>query len=277
MEAPCRYAILRFLPYAETGEFANVGVVLISTTKRFFGFRLLKRRIARVTHFFDLHEHRHLREGLTLMREELERIAQELKRFGMDRRLKNVDEPALEAFFTELTRPRETLFRFDAPRVILTDSPNATLDELFGRYVERDFATREYQETVLERGLRRLLSAHHLGDRFTPRTVGDEQFNVKFPFVTAGSERIRIIKPLHLTHAEPAKAIDHGLQWAGRIAQLRKRKLLAGEILVTVQRKQDKAPYEQAAQDVRAMLIEAGAMVVDYAADNQIIEFAQAS
>ena len=53
---PCRYAILRFLPYVETGEFANVGVVLMSTAGRYFGFRLLGRRVARVTHFFDLHD-----------------------------------------------------------------------------------------------------------------------------------------------------------------------------------------------------------------------------
>ena len=82
---PCRYAILRFLPYVETGEFANVGVVLMSTAGRFLGFRLLKRRIARVTHFFDLHDNKPLREGLNVMREELARIEQMLKRYGTDR------------------------------------------------------------------------------------------------------------------------------------------------------------------------------------------------
>ncbi len=42
----CRYAILRFLPYTETGEFANVGVVLACPATGYFGFKLETRRYA---------------------------------------------------------------------------------------------------------------------------------------------------------------------------------------------------------------------------------------
>ena len=48
----CRYAILKFLPYTETGEFANVGVVLACPATGFFGFKLETRRYARFTDFF---------------------------------------------------------------------------------------------------------------------------------------------------------------------------------------------------------------------------------
>ncbi|TAM57619.1 MAG: DUF3037 domain-containing protein [Rhodanobacter sp.] len=37
----CQYAIIRFLPYAETGEFANVGVVLACPATGYFGARLM--------------------------------------------------------------------------------------------------------------------------------------------------------------------------------------------------------------------------------------------
>ena len=47
----CQYALLRFRPFAETGEFANVGIVLLAPEARFFGFRLLK-RYGRITQFF---------------------------------------------------------------------------------------------------------------------------------------------------------------------------------------------------------------------------------
>ena len=47
----CQYALLRFRPFVETGEFANVGVVLLAPEARFFGFRLLK-RYGRITQFF---------------------------------------------------------------------------------------------------------------------------------------------------------------------------------------------------------------------------------
>ncbi|HVK54151.1 MAG TPA: DUF3037 domain-containing protein, partial [Burkholderiales bacterium] len=34
MNIACHYAIVRFLPFVETGEFANVGVVLFSPNAR---------------------------------------------------------------------------------------------------------------------------------------------------------------------------------------------------------------------------------------------------
>jgi len=42
----CQYALLRFRPFAETGEFANVGIVMLAPEARFFGFRLLKNMAA---------------------------------------------------------------------------------------------------------------------------------------------------------------------------------------------------------------------------------------
>jgi len=38
--AAARYAIVQFMPYPETGEFANVGVVLACPTQNYFGFKL---------------------------------------------------------------------------------------------------------------------------------------------------------------------------------------------------------------------------------------------
>jgi hypothetical protein len=273
----CRYAILRFLPYVETGEFANVGVVLMSTTGRFFGFRLLEKRTAHVTNFFDLNDAKPLRKGLRLMRDELERIDSVLRQFGTNRLSKTVDTTTLEALFAELTRPRETMFRFDAPRVLLTETPAAALGELFGRYVERDFVTKEYQEVVLERGLRRLLGQFNLSDRYQSEQVGNEQFHVKFPFVAHTNNKMRIIKPLHLTHAEPTKAIDHGLHWAGRVTQLKTRDLLRGEILFALQTVLDTDLHAQAMRDVQTMLRDAGAEVVEHSAQERIVEFASAS
>lgn len=48
----CRYAIVRFLPYAETQEFANVGIVLACPETGYFGFRLEIRHTRRFTDFF---------------------------------------------------------------------------------------------------------------------------------------------------------------------------------------------------------------------------------
>ena len=47
----CQYAIVRFLPYLETGEFANVGIVMLCPDAGFFDFKLL-RHVRRITAFF---------------------------------------------------------------------------------------------------------------------------------------------------------------------------------------------------------------------------------
>ena len=42
--------------------------------------------------------------------------------------------------FRELVRPRESIFRFAEVSTVLADDPSAKLDELFQRYVHRQFA-----------------------------------------------------------------------------------------------------------------------------------------
>lgn len=49
----CRYAIVQFAPHVETGEFANVGVVLMCPQTGYFDFKLQTRKHKRVTDFFD--------------------------------------------------------------------------------------------------------------------------------------------------------------------------------------------------------------------------------
>ena len=67
-----RYSIVRFLPYAETEEFANVGVVMLATTARYFDFRL-SNKWRRLGGFFDKLDRRVFAEGARAFKEELER------------------------------------------------------------------------------------------------------------------------------------------------------------------------------------------------------------
>ena len=50
----CKYSIIRFQPYPETEEFANIGIVLYATASKRLEFRLLdSKQHIRITHFFD--------------------------------------------------------------------------------------------------------------------------------------------------------------------------------------------------------------------------------
>ena len=65
----CQYALLRFRPFVETGEFANVGVVLLAPEARFFWFLLLK-RYGRITQFFHQLDRKVYLNGREFMKEE---------------------------------------------------------------------------------------------------------------------------------------------------------------------------------------------------------------
>jgi hypothetical protein len=49
----CRYSIIKFLPFAETGEFANVGVVMSCPEIGFFDYKIKTKRYGRITDFFE--------------------------------------------------------------------------------------------------------------------------------------------------------------------------------------------------------------------------------
>lgn len=143
---PCLYAIVRFAPLVETGEFANTGVLVIAPAQRFFGFKLMIQRHERITHFFKPLDAKVFRTTMRALRDELERAKALLMQHGFDRRLKENDIEFAKGLFNEIVRPRETVIKFSEPRPLLASDPNAALEELYAHYVERNFVTREYQE-----------------------------------------------------------------------------------------------------------------------------------
>ena len=137
----CQYALLRFRPFVETGEFANVGVVLMAPEAGFFGFRLMK-RYGRITQFFQKLNPKVYLNGRDLFKQELERFAGDLRRMALDGRERPVDLTLARTLFAELVRPRDTMLQFDHQRIALADDPEAKLDALFDHYVERNDARR---------------------------------------------------------------------------------------------------------------------------------------
>ncbi len=272
---PCLYSIVRFAPFVETGEFANVGVIMIAPEQRFFEFRLLIQRHSRITHFFEQLDAGVYKATMRNLEEELNRVAGVLRRHGFDKRLKANDVEFAKNLFAEVIRPRETIIKFGEPRVVLTEDMKATLEELYGFYVERNFATREYQEAVLERGMRKWLSQAGIIERFTRQDIGDEEYHVAFPFVERSElNPVKAIKPLHLAHDQPSKILDHGGQWLFRLEQLKRRKQLPGKILIAVRGPDEDGARERAYKEIFDSLENSGVTVLPYADREQILDFA---
>ncbi|WP_036183646.1 DUF3037 domain-containing protein [Marinobacter sp. ELB17] len=275
----CQYAIVRFMPYIETGEFANVGVLLWIPKTRHLSFKLLRRKYARITQFFEELDKAVYLKTMANIEAELFRIQSmllhntttEFSGHGMEYGFH-------KGIFDELIRPRETIARFSERRSILSEDPQKTLQELFNYYVGRNFVTREYQETILEKGIKKLLEQSNLARHFSKRKVEDHLYSVTFPFVEQDDDKAtKVIKPLFLGQADSTAIIEHGDHWKLKVNQLRKRNLLHGPVLFPVKGPEDVSSADirfQAFEEARDSLADDAIEVVLYTEKAKILEFA---
>jgi len=226
----CQYAIIRFLPYAETGEFANVGVVLACPATGYFDARLMPtRRTGRITGFFEQLDKRIYREAMAYLKEELDRLGALVRERGAG------NQGFVQQTFAGLTRPREALLRFGETRVILAAQPADTLNQLFEKVVERDFADRAYHDQILVRGVREILHKANLRECFQEGDLGNDDLHIHVPFVHKREGRAQLaIKPLDLDKDVPNLVYEVGGRWVERVQRMQRHKLLPDAMLFAV-------------------------------------------
>ena len=101
----CNYATIQFLPYRETGEFVNIGVLLFCPQTGYFNAKIETRKQDRVTNFFPEINEDVFRNARQFFEAELQRVQTAL---ANDRRTPSEQL----AVFRELVKPRESMFRF---------------------------------------------------------------------------------------------------------------------------------------------------------------------
>ncbi len=227
MKAICNYAVIRFLPYPETEEFANIGIVMICNRPRRFEFRIETRRRDRITRFFPEMDPGIYTTARTLCDKELQRVAQMVNPDeDAGQHELDLDEKSLINLFKEVVRPRESIMRYSGIRTVATDHPETTLEALFEHYVERQFANQHvYQEKVMHKRLARFLKEQKLDNLFKERTFLDPEtdYKVKLPFVKEKEGKVlRAIKPLHLDKRDATSILEHGDRWCSRLERLNK-------------------------------------------------------
>lgn len=261
-----RYSIIRFLPYSETEEFANVGIVIHAPTARYFDFQL-SNKWRRLSGFFDKLDRRVFAQGVAAFAEELARTREMAA---------NSSE---QWIFDDLVRTREALFRFSAVRAVMTESPQAKLQELFDHYVDHDFATPEYQEKLIEKAVRGVLRREGLGGRFQSAKLGVDGLQFKVPFVEldAHGKALRVIKPMHLAYEDPLRILDHGNQWLGRLRHLERVNAMPKSMLLAVTQPPVETDRFGAFEEVRRDLANMGAVFAASNDEEALLRFAQAA
>lgn len=268
----CRYAIVQFAPYTETGEFANVGVVIACPETGYFDFKLQTRRYARVTAFFDELNADVYRTALKAMETELKRIQSLVIALpavsGRTDRIRDL--------LTALTHPREAMVRFGQVRPILAQDPATQLIKLFDHYVDHAFVTPEYVEYTIAKRIHTLLDGLTLPAPFKNERIGDDQIHANFPLVQRLDGRLtKIIKPLNLAQDEPNSIFDHGDTWLQKVRRLRKRNLLPRDVLFAMAAPpQSDAKRFGAYSEICAELKQADVQLVEQLQETEIVVFA---
>lgn len=275
----CQYAIVRFMPYIETGEFANVGVLLWAPKERYLGFKLLRRKHARITQFFEELQRAVYLRTMHDLEEELLRVQKLLYEAGARAENNTLEYGFHKGIFQELVRPRETIIRFSEQRVVLADDSKQTLQSLYDYYVRRNFVTKEYQEAILEKGVKQLLEKKNLAKRYQRRKIQDNLYSATFPFVEEEDQKaVRIIKPLFLGQPDSTAIIEHGGHWKLKVEQLRKRHLLFGPVLFPIQGPADDGKpgdfRAEAFEETKQSLLDADIQLAMHTEHNKIIDFA---
>lgn len=268
----CRYAVVRFIPFAETEEFVNIGVIIACPSTGYFNFKLQKKkRHARVTHFFSELSKLAYHESVEMFSKELSRI-----QLLISNRSNSPDE--IRAIFEGLVHPREAMIRFSGARSCLTPSPDQALGKFFQYYVERDFVTHEYTEQILERRVRTLVHGLNLSEPFKAMELGDDFAVAHFPLVQQqDSKPKKAIKPFYLAQVDPIKIINHGGLWIDRLRRMRNRNTLPNSVLFAVEGPpvsdvKRHSAFQEICDDLRTLEIQVSLSN----AEQEIVDFAYA-
>ena len=267
MKQACKYNVIRFQPYADTEEFANIGVILYAPTTGEFVFKLLPQNTyGRVTSFFSKLDKKVLQDTLKLLNGELGRVQK-----------MSLDFKDFDLLYNELVRPREGMIQHSEHSVQFTENPAETVNELFEHYVHHSFTETAGHEERMRASITQLLNTHDLAGRFKRASLGSDYYEVALPFVHKNGAKPAVIKPIHFKHEDSTKLFDHGLQWLTKMDQLFRMKVTtADNVLFTYKAPvhQDGKIYE-AYDKVSEQIKESGITMLDIESKAAIAEFAK--
>ncbi|MBL4940894.1 MAG: DUF3037 domain-containing protein [Colwellia sp.] len=267
------YAVVRFMPFAETREFANVGVVVIAPKFGIYDFKLAPQKFGRVTQFFDDLDgmvYKHAIEGFEA---ELERVRNYLVH-------NYVQGKDLVEYFKEITRTRESVLHFGEIGTLLTDNVNVTVDKLYDRLIGRNFtAGKEYKEQQMIRVLKSQLTPNLPKDvRYTKQNIKAGIFDISMPLVTKINSNYRIIRPLAFEQKNVLQAMEHGETWINRLKKLINSEVIEAKRALFAFEKplNRKLEFMKVYEDVYGEIQNLGAVAEDFSDTSNIIKFAAA-
>lgn len=219
MKTEFSYIILRYVHDVVSGEFVNVGVVIVAPKTRFAG-ALCTNRYQRISQFFRGASGKHVRDVNSYIQGRIDEISERLVSNSFAENF-----PSNAAEFAEQVLPKDdSSFQTSDLRGGIADanSMEAVLEDLFTRFVER-------YEKILERRTRtddevwrpfkRALDSKRLSVYLKPHLLKAPHCEFEFKRVFKNG-RLHVCQPISFDLASENEVSEKALLWFGRIEQL---------------------------------------------------------
>lgn len=208
-----RFAVIRFAPYVQTHEFANIGIIATCPKTAYFDYKI-ETRYQRLSQFFRYFRRDVYRAAIGAYCQELQSIKRGLQYATADQCRITLDG---------LTAPLETIIQTSPVYASLCHDEADELNRLFDYYVHHSFA-RENHETVFTRQISDLVKKMKTAYPFREMKLGDSEYHVNLPLVQSpDDEQIsKIIKPIYLGQEDPTEMYQKADTWIARFQRLKK-------------------------------------------------------
>lgn len=220
---PCQYRIIRFVPFSETEEFANIGIVLFCPAKRKFLYKIAPKRFGRITSFFEDLDPMIYKSVIESLKKEFERVKVLIERDDLEQSLSI-------QIFKEATRNKSGLLSMSDLRVLVTEDTESKVKSLYSHFIERDFHREPSREVKMIRRLKQTLKAYSLEGVFKEKTLSDGFHEANFPLVRAvDAETLGAIRPMAFDQKSKSKVVDSADLWEARLRNLTKSNVVEPE------------------------------------------------
>lgn len=213
-----RFTVVRFMPYVQTREFANIGIILTCPKTGYFNY-IIEHKYARLSKFFNKFDSSVYKAVINAFKDELDRV-KEIAESSTPEQIRGI--------LDHIARPREAVILTSEVAVTTGDIPHNEMERLFNYYVGHSFA-KEYHDTQLTRHIEKLVKNIKNINPFKEILLGEKSgFHTTFPLVQQADngDVLKIIKPIYLGHQDPSEIYNKSDSWIARINRLNKLNIL---------------------------------------------------
>jgi hypothetical protein len=216
---PYSFCVLRYIHDGVTNEFVNVGVAVFSADVPYLKAKCTI-QYGRITRVFDRIDGERFKQNVRYIEDEIDRLGHELRQRVL---LPSAElGTTVEALLKRVLPPDDSAIQFAPAGYGVTADLDATLAELYDRYVERYAGQPEIpsrSDDEVWRVFREALERRSVLSSLTPKAIIAPDYEYQF---RAGwkNEIWHVYEPVSFDLVEPNSLVDKANRWWGRSASL---------------------------------------------------------